>query len=192
MPSHRLKRAKRALRREVLAARDAMPEEERRAHGRAIADRVLGLPELGGARTVMAFWSFGSEVDTAPLLEALGERDLAVALPRIEGTEVVPVAYRPGDEVRQTSFGAFEPAGGRVLSPVEIDLVLVPGVAFDRRGGRVGYGGGFYDRLLPHLRPGIPAIAIAFGLQVVDEVPAGGVDRGVDAIVTEREVIRCG
>jgi 5-formyltetrahydrofolate cyclo-ligase len=73
-----------------------------------------------------------------------------------------------------------------------LDLVVVPGVAFDRRGARVGYGGGFYDRLLPRLRAGVPPIAIAFALQIVPEVPEGGMDRRVDAIVTEDEVIRCG
>jgi len=64
-------------------------------------------------------------------------------------------------------------------------------VAFDDAGRRVGYGGGFYDRLLPRLRPGVPAVAVAFSLQLVPEVPAGGMDRRVDSVVTESEVIRC-
>lgn len=190
-PSHRLKQAKRTLRRAVLATRDAMPPEERRAHGDAIVARLLALPELRAARTVMAFWSFGSEVDTAPLMEELGGSGRIVALPRVEGSEVVPVAYAPGDAVRPTGFGALEPVGGRVVDPTELDLVVVPGVAFDRRGGRVGYGGGFYDRLLSRLRPQVPTIAIAYSVQVVDEVPIGGMDRRVGTIVTETEVIRC-
>jgi 5-formyltetrahydrofolate cyclo-ligase len=191
IPSHRLKQAKRALRREVLAVRDALPPDDRRAKSEAVAARFLALPELDDARIVMAFWSFGSEVDTAPLLEGLLEEGRAAAMPRVEGVEVVPVAYRPGDEMRQTSFGAFEPVAGRVLDMTELDLVVVPGVAFDVAGQRVGYGGGFYDRLLPRLRAGVPAVAVAFSIQLVPEVPAGGTDRLVDAIVTEREVIRC-
>ena len=86
----------------------------------------------------------------------------------------------------------MEPAAGRVLGPGQLDLVIVPGVAFDRDGNRVGYGGGFYDRLLPRLRPGVPAVGLAFGLQVVARVVSGGTDRRVHAIVTEDEVLRTG
>jgi 5-formyltetrahydrofolate cyclo-ligase len=191
LPSHRLKQAKRALRREVLAARDALPPDDRRAWSEAVAARFLALPELADSRTVMAFWSFGSEVDTALLLEGLLDEGRTTAMPRVEGVEVVPVSYGPGDEIRQTSFGAFEPVAGRVLDVTELDLVIVPGVAFDGAGRRIGYGGGFYDRLLPRLRARVPAVAVAFSIQLVPEVPAGGMDRRVDAIVTEREVIRC-
>ena len=191
LPSHRLKQAKRALRRELLALRDALPPDERRAKSEAVAARFLALPELADARTVMAFWSFGSEVDTAPLLEGLLGAGRTTAMPMVEGVDVVPVECRRGDEMRQTSFGAFEPVAGRVLDVTELDLVVVPGVAFDGGGRRVGYGGGFYDRLLPRLRPGVPAVAVAFSLQLVPEVPAGGMDRRVDSVVTESEVIRC-
>jgi 5-formyltetrahydrofolate cyclo-ligase len=85
----------------------------------------------------------------------------------------------------------MEPAEGRVLDPAEVDLVVVPGVAFDRSCNRVGYGAGYYDRFLRLTRPGVPAVAIAFASQIVSIVPTGGTDRRVDAIVTEAEVIRC-
>jgi 5-formyltetrahydrofolate cyclo-ligase len=191
-PSHRLKRAKRELRREVLARRDAMHPVERAERSRDIAARALGLPEIGDAGTVMAFWSFGSEVDTTPLIEGVLANRARLVLPRVEGTEVVAAAYASGDPVAASSFGAMEPTGGAVTAPLEVDVVVVPGVAFDRRGARVGYGGGFYDRFLPRTRAGVPAIAVAFALQVVGEVPEGILDRRVDAIVTEHEVIRCG
>jgi 5-formyltetrahydrofolate cyclo-ligase len=189
--SHRLKQAKRALRRDILVVRDSLPPDDRRSRSEAIVARFLALPEVAGAETVMAFWSFGSEVETAPLVGSLVAQGGTTALPRIEGSEVVPVTYRPGDVVRRTSFGAYEPLGGRVLDPAELDLVVMPGVGFDHAGRRVGYGGGFYDRLLPRLRPGVPAIALAFSFQLVAEVPSGGMDRRVDAIVTEGEVVRC-
>ncbi len=190
LPPHRLKQAKRALRREVLAERDRLSEAERAEKSAAIADRVLAMEEIAGARTVMAFWSFGSEVDTIPLLERLHAAGTRVALPRIEGRDITPVGYSIGDPVSETSFGAKEPVSDRVLAPAELDLVVVPGVAFDREGGRVGYGAGFYDRLLPRVREDTAAVGVAFALQVVERVPAGGVDRRVDAVVTEREVIR--
>ncbi|HEX6230719.1 MAG TPA: 5-formyltetrahydrofolate cyclo-ligase [Actinomycetota bacterium] len=191
VPAHRLRRAKRALRREMLARRDALSERERARASEAIADRVASLPEVRVARSVMAFWSFGSEVDTRPLLARIHGAGKAVCLPRIHEGEVVPVEHRPGDPVTPTSFGAMEPAGGRVVRPEELDVVVTPGVAFDRRGHRVGYGGGYYDRLLARVGPEAATVGIAFAIQVVDEVPAGGSDRRVDAVVTEREVIRC-
>lgn len=189
IPSHRLKQMKRNVRGEVLAARDALAAVDRRAMSAAIAARALDLPELAGV--VMAFWSFGSEVDTGPIIEGLRARGSTVALPRVEGSAAVPVVYEPGGEMRASGFGAMEPVGGRVLDAAELDAVVVPGVAFDRSGRRIGYGGGFYDRLLPGLRPGVPSIALAFALQVVAEVPEGGMDRRIDAIVTEAAVIRC-
>lgn len=191
LPSHRLRQAKRRLRRRVLERRDDLIPSERVERSRSIAARLTTLPETVDARAVMAFWSFGSEVDTAPLIEGFLADGKTVALPRIEEGEVVPVEYTPGGEMSRTAFGSMEPRSGRVLDPRQLDLVVVPGVAFDRSCRRLGYGGGFYDRLLGRTRGDAPAVSIAFALQLVGEVPAGRIDRTVDAIVTEDEVIRC-
>jgi 5-formyltetrahydrofolate cyclo-ligase len=190
-PSHRLKQDKRALRRAVLAGRDALSGTERAARSEAIVDRLLGLEEATGAGAVLAFWSFGSEVDTAPLIDRLRSRGTTVALPVTRDGDLVPVIWTPGSSMTETSFGSREPTDGRVLQARELDLIVVPGVAFDRSCHRVGYGGGFYDRLLASTRDGTAAVAIAFGMQVVEEVPTGPLDRPVDAIVTEGDVIRC-
>ncbi|GIU99526.1 MAG: hypothetical protein KatS3mg014_1142 [Actinomycetota bacterium] len=186
-----LREAKRALRWQVRQLRDGLPPVERADRSRRIAERVLALPELTGARTVMAFASFGSEVDTAPILRGLGERGVRVALPRIEAGEVVPVVFRPGDPLRPAALGVPEPVDGDRVPEGEIDAVVTPGVAFDRAGHRVGYGGGFYDRFLRRLRPDVPRIAVGFALQVVERVPHGEGDERVDLVVTEGEVIRC-
>ena len=191
IPSHRLKKVKRDLRREVLAQRDAMPPEARAAASLAIAERLLALPELEDARAVMLFSSFGSEVDTTPMLERLEDRGVRAALPRIAERDIVPVSYRVGDPITMTAFGAREPAAGEVLADAEVDVVVTPGVAFDRQGRRIGYGGGFYDRFFRRARPEVFRVAVAFALQVVEDVPQGHADLPVNAIVTEREVIRC-
>ena len=191
VPAHRLKQRKRSIRREVIERRDALSSEERAERSVRIAERTLALPEVERAGTVMAFWSFGSEVETAPLLERLHAAGKRVVLPRVEGGEVVAGRYETGDEVLAASFGAMEPTGEVTVEPEDVDVVVTPGVAFDREGGRVGYGGGFYDRFLPRTRSDVAAIAVAFALQVVDEpLPRAGFDRRVDAIVTEDEVIR--
>lgn len=191
LASHRLKQRKRAVRREVLERRDRLESDERATRSEAIAERVLSLPEVAAAGTVMAFWSFGSEVETSRLIERLHEAGRRIALPRIDSDDMVAVGYAPGGPVAAAAFGAMEPTAIERVDPEEIDLVIAPGVAFDRRGARVGYGGGFYDRFLVRTRPDVPVIAIAFGLQVVDGVPEGRGDRRVDVIVTEDEVIRC-
>ena len=189
LPAHRLKQAKRSVRRAVLTERDAVPEEDRSERSEAIADRFLELADAAGVETVLAFWSFGSEVDTAPLIARLRSEGKTVALPRIELGDVVPVVAASGAPMSETSFGAMEPAEGRALDVAELDLVVVPGVAFDRWCGRVGYGGGYYDRFLERRREGVAAIA--FALQIVDRVPSGAIDRRIDGVVTEVEVIRC-
>jgi 5-formyltetrahydrofolate cyclo-ligase len=186
-----LKRAKRAVRLRILAARDAMSASERDRATARIVDRVLSLPEVGRASTVMAFWSFGSEPGTAPLMEALDSRGVRVALPRIVGGDMEAYAYAPGDAVTATSFGASEPSTGAALDPSAIDVVVTPAVAFDRSGRRVGYGGGFYDRFFPRTRPDTLRIGIGFDLQLVEEeLPVGHFDLGLDAIVTESGVVR--
>ena len=189
MKSSELKRAKRRTRRAVLGDRDALPAGVREERGQRVVERFLGLPEVRRAKTVMLFSTFGSEVPTGSLIRRLHERGVVVALPRIENADLVPVAYVPGDPTSTTSFGAQEPVGGTPLDPASIDVVAVPGVAFDRGGRRIGYGGGYYDRFLR----GLPAftVALAFDLQVADEaLPTGRFDLPVQAVVTEGETIR--
>jgi 5-formyltetrahydrofolate cyclo-ligase len=186
-----LKRAKRAVRHRLLAARDAVPAAERERASARIADHVLSLPEVDRATVVMAFWSFGSEPDTAPLLEALHAREIRVALPRIVDGEIEPHTYVPGDAVTTTSFGAREPSAGQRLDASALDVVVTPGVAFDRSGRRVGYGGGYYDRLFPLTRPDTFRVGIGFELQLIDaDLPSGHFDLGLDGLVTEGGVVR--
>jgi 5-formyltetrahydrofolate cyclo-ligase len=189
--SARLRAAKKTLRREIRARRDAIPPDERARRSSKIADRLLALPEISGAKTVMLFSSFGSEVDTGPILVRLIGDGRTVLLPRLEDREIVAVRWSPGEPLAPGALGIGEPTG-EAVPPADIDVLVTPGVAFDRHGNRIGYGGGNYDRLLPKLRRSVPAIAIAFAMQVVDAVPVGRVDRRVDAVVTEDEVIRPG
>jgi 5-formyltetrahydrofolate cyclo-ligase len=189
MSSADLKRDKRRVRNAVRAERDAVPADVREERAARVIERFLDVPEVQRAATIMLFSSFGSEVPTGSLIERLQRRGVVVALPRIEGAALVPVPYAPGDPTTTTPFGAEEPVGGTPLDPSSIDVVGVPGVAFDRRGRRIGYGGGYYDRFLR----GLPAftVGLVFGLQVVDaDLPAGRFDLPVDAIVTEEETIR--
>ena len=192
MRSAELKKAKREIRRRVLAARDALDPAVREEQGRLVMERFLALPEVTGANIVLAFWSFGSEVPTAPLLAALTDRGSRVALPRIAEGDMDARLWAPGDPTTDTPFGAREPADGVVVPARDIDVIATPAVAFDRMGRRVGYGGGFYDRFLPATRPDALRVGIAFDIQLLEEeLPGGDFDQRVDVVVTGSETVRC-
>ena len=191
LSSTELKRAKKAVRREVLALRDGMPADERSRLSSGATERFLALPEVTAAHVVMAFSTFGSELPTMPLIEHLVAHGITVALPRIVDGDLEPRSWQPGQPTTETSFGALEPEGGEVIAPEAIDVVVTPAVAFDRAGRRVGYGGGFYDRFFRRLRDDALRVGIGFGIQLLDrDLPEGAFDLRVDAVVTETETVR--
>jgi 5-formyltetrahydrofolate cyclo-ligase len=187
--SAELKKAKREVRRRVLELRDALTPEERSAKADAVAVRCTDLPEITSAGVVMAFWTFGSELPTMPVIGALLAGGHEVALPRIVDGDLQVRTWRPGEPLTPTPFGALEPEAGAIVPADRVDAVLTPAVAFDRWGRRVGYGGGFYDRLFP--KTAAVRIGVGFSVQVVPEkLPSGGFDMPVHLVVTEDEVIR--
>jgi 5-formyltetrahydrofolate cyclo-ligase len=184
---------KQALRQRVLAARDELTAEERRSKSEAVCRRLIALPELADAAAVLAFASFRSEVDTRPLIDSCLGRGLTVALPRVTRRhEMEAFAVVDPDGDLETGYCSIpEPRDGlEPIAPALLDVVVVPGAAFDAQGERVGYGGGFYDTYLRRLRPGVPRVAAAFDLQVVATVPRVAHDLTVDLVVTETRVLR--
>ena len=188
-----LRDAKLALRRQLLARRDALDPESRIAAGTAIVGKLIALPSFVIARSVLLTLPFRSEWDTLPLVRDALATGRTVVVPRVNALtrmlELFAIAD-PTCDVGGGHQGIPEPLPHcRALDPAAVDWVLVPGVAFDRDGRRLGYGGGYYDRLLPLLSPRAARIAGAFDLQIVDRVPAGPHDITVDAIVTPSEMI---
>ena len=182
-------------RRRALAARDALPEAARARLAGAVRARALELPELAAAGTVMLFASFRSELDTGPIAEWVLRAGKTLCLPRILGPRRM-AAFRVTDravDLAPGTWGIPEPREGLPeVPPQTIDLVFVPGSAFDEEGGRCGWGGGFYDTYLPLTRPGTPRVALAFEAQLVPKIAGEAHDLPVTAIVTERRVIRPG
>lgn len=179
----------------TLEARAALLAEERARLSAAICARAGALPEFTRAATVMLFASFGSEVDTGPLIAQALNDGKRLCLPRVLKPRLM-AAYRvtdPSVDLAPATWGILEPRDGLPqIPPSAIDVVIVPGVAFDATGRRCGYGGGFYDAYLPGTRRGTPRIALAFDLQVVDDLPCEAHDLAVDIIVTETRVSRPG
>jgi 5-formyltetrahydrofolate cyclo-ligase len=184
---------KRELRARILHDRDTRPAADRATASASIAATLSMREDFASSGTVLLTFPFGSEWDTRALLAAALARDKTVALPRVNSsTRMLDLCAvtRLERDVVPGYRGIPEPcAHCAPLDAASIDWVLVPGVAFDRDGRRIGYGGGFYDRLLPLLRADAHRVAGAFELQLVERVPAAPHDVAVGAIVTEAQSI---
>lgn len=191
---------KRTLRQELLAARNALTADDVREAADALARRALGMPEVAGARAVAAYVSVGAEPGTLALLDALRARGVRVLLPALLPDNDLDWGEYAGEgslaRVRRGGrMTLLEPTGER-LGPdavTEADVVLLPGVAVDGRGLRLGRGGGSYDRVLARLeragaRPAL--LVLLYGREVVAHVPAEPHDRPVHAVVTPSGVRR--
>jgi 5-formyltetrahydrofolate cyclo-ligase len=187
---------KSVLRADLLRVRAALTAEQRAGAERAIAERALELEELAAARTVAAYVSIGSEPGTRALLEVLRGRRERVLLPVLLGDNDLDWAVYGGPEgLERSARGLYEPAGPRlgVDAVTEADVVLLPGLAVDGRGMRLGRGGGSYDRVLGRLAAagaGAALVVLLYGHEVLERVPAEAHDRPVDAVVTPEGVTR--
>ncbi len=185
-----LKRAMRARARRLRAsiAESSPSAAAARAGARVIRDLVPA-----GDVAVAGYWAVGSELDCLALLEALAQSGIRCCLP-VVAARGSPLVFRRWDPRMQLVPGPYgekvPPPDAELLTP---DFVIVPGLAFDRPGHRLGYGAGFYDRTLAALRARRPTTAVGFAYagQLVDEIPRDGTDEPLDWIVTEAETIRC-
>ncbi|MDI6878963.1 MAG: 5-formyltetrahydrofolate cyclo-ligase [Desulfitobacteriaceae bacterium] len=185
---------KKRVRNLVLARRGALTERERQEKSLHIEKQVLTLPEYEKAQTVMLFLNFRDEVETTALAEETLTRGKQLVLPRCAPQGIlIPALIRDLDQdIEPGTWGIREPRlqGLREADPWAIDLVIVPGAAFDGQGNRLGYGGGYYDRFFGRLRPQVLRVAIAFATQVLPEVPVDPHDQKMSILVTEEGVHR--
>lgn len=188
---------KRVLRKQIFALRDSLTRAEILSKSEGVAAQLERLPiyrdEESG--TVMFFLSFRSEVETRGMVEESLARGRRVLVPKTEPKERLLIPSQlldPEEDLVPGFYDIPEPGPGalRPVDPEEIDLLIVPGVAFDLQGNRLGYGGGYYDRFFERLRPGVPLVALAFELQIVTAVPVEPWDRRMDWVVTEERIIR--
>jgi 5-formyltetrahydrofolate cyclo-ligase len=183
---------KQQLRRQAASARQAQPDKGPLSE--LICRSFAAQTEYAAARTLMLYLSARSEVRTRPLLTAAIAAGKQVVVPYCVGSQLDLFLLDSPDELAPGSYGIPEPRPelralpGKRVDPARIDLVMVPGVAFDRRGGRLGHGRGYYDRFLPRLRIDALAIGVAFECQLVPEVPMLSADVFMDRVITERAV----
>ena len=191
--SDKLQTEKKKMRAAILALREAMPPAARSAASRAIIDKVCGLPQYAEATVVLTYMGFGSEIETQSFFERIIADGKIAVLPRVDRASQTLMlhAARSTSDLLTGKWGIREPgADAPQVSINEVDFLLMPGVAFDRFGNRLGYGRGYYDKLLVIADPALTRVAAAFSCQIVEAVPVGPNDQRIDSIITESEIIK--
>lgn len=189
-----IKERKKRLRKEIIDTRNNLSITERFEATKKIKDALFSLPEFMDAKSVHFFVSFGSEVITSEMIKDAIKMGKSVVVPFVDREKKELRLSELKDffkELEAGYWGILEPKKEyrREASIDDVDLMVMPGVAFDEKGHRLGYGMAFYDKLLTSREKNMPLIAIAFDMQVVDDVPVAGHDVLIDKIVTEKRVI---
>lgn len=182
------------FRKNVIKKRKSIEKSLISSNSRLIFENLLKLGLFDGRSNIMVYLDFNNEVETKPIIDHLfsTSKNVLVPISVVKTKQLVVSKIESLDDVEVRTYGIREPRPEKV-DPVEhdqIDLVIVPGVAFDEDGFRLGYGGGFYDRFIKNLRPDCISVAIAFEDQVFKEVPKEDHDISVDFLITEKRIIK--
>lgn len=178
-----------------LRRRDGIPAPVRKIKDSLIRERLLGLPEFRRAGSVLLYASFRSEVSTVEIIEEALAMGKAVSVPKSdpEALSLTPRSITGLGDLSPGYMGIPEPRDAApMVANNEVEMVIIPGTAFDPNGWRLGYGKGYYDKFLHGLKGRVLLVALAFEEQLVEGLPHEGHDVPVDIIVTDKRVIRCG
>jgi 5-formyltetrahydrofolate cyclo-ligase len=185
--------AKEALRKRLAALRRSLTAPTRQTYAERMCALLSEHEAFQRAHVVLAYSALRFEIDPRAAIERAWALGKTVALPRTlpETHEITPHVYRAGDELAESGFVIQEPLiDAPEVDPSAVQLVLLPGLGFDPRGQRLGFGQGYYDRLLPRL-PNAVRIGLAYELSLLPEIPNAAHDIPVDYVITERRVLRC-
>ncbi len=183
---------KHTLRRRMADARDRLTDAQRRQGADSVCQRVMSLPLFHIAKTVLTYMAIGSELQTNRLVEQILHAGKQLVVPRVSGDQLTlhPITD-PTTELLPGRWNIPEPAAHAPSIPaMEIDLFLLPGLAFDAAGGRLGYGRGFFDRALAETDGA--TVGLAYNSQIINTVPTETWDVPMDYIITPDRVIQCG
>ena len=182
------------MRKQVLAKRDLLEIRDRHEKSAAITERLLSMPGMDSWETLFVYVNFRSEVETFQLIQRCLEKDKRVVVPLVDSAQSTMIALQVTNLEEDLQPGYFDipepdPVKTSRVDGKEIDVVVLPGSVFDIEGGRLGYGGGYYDRFLVNDAPQACRIGLAFELQVVPAVPLEPHDQRLDYLVTEKRTI---
>lgn len=181
------------IRTRFLASRNSLTIEEIKEKSKSIKQNLFSLEEYGKAKIVFFYVSAGSEVFTHDMIkEILDKKRVAVPIPEKASKTLSASGLLNFNELEPGLFSILEPKKEfvRIVNTKDLDLVVVPGIAFDVCGNRIGYGHGYFDNFLKTVSS--PKIALAYEMQIANEIPASERDVKVDFIVTEKRIIECG
>lgn len=183
---------KKNIREQILKHREMVDSSMRNKWDESIFNRLVNSEFYKRAKTIFSFVSFKSEVDTHNIIKHALRDEKTICVPKIESKQKGIELFRVDnfDQLKNGYFNILEP--DESCPPIDsnnIDLILMPGVAFDRQGGRLGYGAAFYDRFLTNMNKQVDKIALAYHFQVIDRIPMDEHDVRIDGIVTEEEFI---
>jgi 5-formyltetrahydrofolate cyclo-ligase len=178
----------------VLKQRDALKVSKRIEWDKIILDKLLNSEFYKNSKVIFTFVSMKSEVNTHNLINHALKDGKVVGVPKIESKQKGIEVFRINSlkDLKVGYFDVLEPVEGcSKINNEDIDFIVMPGLAFDREGGRIGYGGGFYDRFQLSLDKKVDRIAVAYSMQIFDKVPMNELDVYIDGIITEEEFIIC-
>ena len=183
------------IRKEILTRRQGLSDSDVSLKSETICRRIISDEVFAAASVIGLYWPFRNEVLTEPIFRAArsGRKRVGFPLARTEDRAIIYIAVDDPSDMTTGSYGIREPhyIPGRVIPAEEFDLIVLPGVAFDTRGYRIGYGGGYFDRFFADRSVTATRAAPAFDIQMVDRVPHKEHDIKVDVIFTESRVIMC-
>ncbi|MGI6538685.1 MAG: 5-formyltetrahydrofolate cyclo-ligase [Caldicoprobacterales bacterium] len=186
---HSISVAKKKLRNAMIAKRDSIPDEKRKLKSLIIERKLRAHVFYQNADVIMTYVSFNSEVDTHSIIKNALDNGKRIVVPVSipEGRLLLPCEITSLDDLKPGTWGILEPAKEKriIIEPKKIDLVIIPGIAFDSYKNRLGYGAGYYDRFLPSLRHDAVKVGIGFIEQIVDILPVEPFDVSLDMIVTD-------
>ena len=183
---------KKEIRREVIAKRDLL--KNKIELDEVIEKKLKDNKIYKNSKNIFIYLGFGSEINTIKYVEDFLDEGKKIIIPYTDMKNKVMhgIEINTLDGLKKNKFGILEPADtSKIFNKEDIDLVIMPGVAFDRSGNRVGYGGGYYDKFLSEINSDIPTIALAYDIQILEEVPSEKHDIKVHMVITEKETIKC-
>ncbi|MCS7215322.1 MAG: 5-formyltetrahydrofolate cyclo-ligase [Thermodesulfovibrio sp.] len=180
---------KKDIRKKMLDIRNKINENLRKQKNEKISETFIDFVLKNKFKSVLLYASFGSEVDTWQIFHLCLENSIKTAFPKVSGFQLQLYWIEKRDQFSQGYKNILEPKNGKKASVEDIEIIVVPGVAFDKRCYRIGYGGGFYDRLLS-LRKG-KAIGLAYEEQILEQIPTESHDIRMDMIITDERIISC-
>lgn len=184
---------KKELRKEIIKKRRLLNPKELEDKSHLILDKIMHSVDILRDMNVMIYMDYKNEVKTKDILQYIISQNAHVILPRVDMSNHTLTLHRVENtkELILSDYGILEPKlGYNTVTINDVDLILAPGVAFDKRGYRLGYGGGFYDQLLSHKRKEVQVVALAFDCQMVETVPTEPHDYRMDMIITESSVFK--